>query len=589
MKLCAVLMSIMFGSAICACSGDDDAPPPDRDAGHEPDGAPADGAPADGPGADASPADGAPADGPGADGSGDHTPPTITATDPADGATGVEPGLTITVSFDEPVTVGEPADGLVLLDEAGQPVPGTVEVDGSVLRFVPLDDLALLGSYTAVVTPAVTDLAGNPLASEHRFQLSVRDGAWETTGTPIDGGNGGPSSPDVAMDSHGNVIAIWRQHVLPSQSVLVNHYDARTGQWSGPQVIANFDTDSRVPRVAMNDAGNAVAVWLQNDDQYDRVWASHYDPDTGWDAPVQLDVTNTGDAQPPRIAMNPGGEAVAVWRQFEAGASQAWLSRYVVGTGWGVAEPVQDSGQPVATLDVDPEVGLDAEGTAVVLVHDEMFNVLAVPHRVESGWGVPDLLIRGPADGFAMAMAHTGHGLAMWQFPQPSRIHVWHFDPGGASRLHVLMEREESEFGQLQFGDVAVNPAGDGVAVWYQYSPPPAQLWISTYSAATDDWSEPQGLLAECDPAALGAQVGIDPRGHAHVMWYVGEVSARVGLMTSRRVAPGGFGAPLLHPGDISQAVLAVNAQGKAVIVYTIRRDLGDGVQTTDLEARFFR
>jgi hypothetical protein len=588
MKLCAVLMSIMVGSAICACS-DDDAPPPDRDAGYEPDGAPADGAPADGPGRDASPADGAPADGPGADGSGDHTPPTITATDPADGAAGVEPGLSITVSFDEPVTVGEPADGLALLDEAGQPVPGTVEVDGSVLRFVPLDDLALLGSYTAVVTPAVTDLAGNPLASEHRFQLSVRDGAWETTATPIDAGNNSAQSPDVAMDPRGNVIAVWRQYSYPSMSIWANHYDARTGQWSGPQVIGHFDfTDSRVPRVAMDAAGNAVAVWLQNDDQYDRVWASHYDTDTGWDAPVQLDVTNTGDAQPPRIAMNPGGEAVAVWRQLEAGASQAWLSRYVAGTGWSVAEPVQDFGQPIPTLDVEPEVGIDAEGTAVVLVHDENFNVLAVPHRVASGWGEPELLIRGPAEGFAMDMAPSGQGLAMWQFPQPSRIHVWRFDPGGASRLHVLMEREESEFGQLRFGDVGVNPAGDGVALWYQDSPPPAQLWLGTYSAAADDWSEPQGMLTDCDMGAVGGQVGIDPRDHAHAIWLVDQAGVRLGLMTSRRVAPGGFGAPLLFPGDISQAVLAVNAQGKAVILWSEQVEIGDS-RTSDVKALFFR
>jgi hypothetical protein len=57
--------------------------------------------------------------------------------------------------------------------------------------------------------------------------------------------------------------------------------------------------------------------------------------------------------------------------------------------------------------------------------------------------------------------------------------------------------------------------------------------------------------------------------------------------MTTRRVAPGGFGATTLHEG-IENASLAVNAQGKAVIIRAVQTCTGAGTRI-DLDAVFFR
>jgi hypothetical protein len=356
-------------------------------------------------------------------------------------------------------------------------VPGTVEVEGDVIRFVPADDLALLGSYTAVVTPAVTDLAGNPLAGEHRFQLLVRDGAWDPTGTPIENDDGEARTPDVAMDPRGNVTVVWSQYGPPF-NIWANRYDAGTGLRETAQLIEHDDAgDALAPRVAIDAAGNAIAVWQQSDGTHTHVWASRHGG-TCWDAPVRLDTSDTADAQAPRIAMNAGGAAIVVWRHAEGTTRQAWINRFDVGSGWSGAEPVQIFGQPASIIVADdPVVGIDAQGNAIVLVLDRQFNLRAVPYLAASGWGEAETPIRGPVDGVDLAMAPTGYALALWHFPQPSRIHAWSRQPDGESRIDLLMLAEESEFGQLRTGDVAVNPAGNGIALWIQDSPGPRQVW----------------------------------------------------------------------------------------------------------------
>lgn len=563
MKSCAVLMLAMCGAATGACLGDDDAPPPGRDGG---------------PGADGSTADGP----------GDRTPPAILETDPADGATGVAPMLAITVRFDEPVLVSEPADGLTLLDEAGQPVPGTVEVDGDTLRFVPANDLALLGSYTAVVTPAITDLAGTPLPSEHRVHLSVRDGIWDALATPLEHSPAYVSHPDVAMDARGNVVVVWAQYDSTNVSVWANHHDARTSRWGAPQRIEHDDASYAIePRVAMDEAGNAIAVWQRFDGTRHQVWANRYQAGAGWEEPAPLSVSDTADAYEPRVAMNDAGAAIVVWRQTEDMTTQAWINRYVPGTGWGEAEPVQVDGQPAFIMGWDyttPQVGIGADGDAIMTVLDHVHQILAVPHHASSGWGEAETLSQWSIDPFALAMAPSGHALALWSSRELPSIHAWRRDPAGASHADLLMLGEESG-DLLRAGDVAVTPAGDGIALWFEHRFVFRHFWVSVYASAAQAWTSPEELFPAMAIHPRMAQVGMDSRGHAHAICILSDGNDYVALTATRRVAPGGLSTTTLYKG-VEDASLAVNAQGKAVLVRAVHTADRLGM---DLDAMLFR
>jgi hypothetical protein len=563
MKFCAVLMLAMCGAATGACFGDDDAPLPGRDGG---------------PGADGSTADGP----------GDRTPPVLLETDPVDGATGVAPMLAITVRFNEPVLVREPADGLRLLDEAGQRVPGTVEVDGDTLRFVPANDLALLGSYTAVVTPAITDLAGNPLPREYRVHLSVRDGIWDAAATPLEHSDTYLSHLDVAMNARGDVVVVWAQYDSPSISVWAKHYDARTSRWGASRRIEHEDASHAIePRVAMDEAGNAIAVWQQSDDTRHQVWASRYQAGTGWEEPVRLSASDTADAYGPRVAMNHAGAAIVVWRHTEGMATQAWTNRYVAGMGWGEAEPVQVDGQPAFITGWDyttPQVGIDADGDAIVIVLDHVYQILAVPHLASSGWGEAETLSQGSVDPFALAVAPGGHALALWSSRELPSIHAWRRDPGGASHSDVLMLGEGSD-DLLRAGDVAVTPAGDGIVVWFEHRSVVRQVWVSVYASEAQGWTSPEELFPGMFIRPRMAQVRMDSRGHAHAICILSDGNDYMVLATTRRVVPGGSSTTTLYHG-VEDASLAVNAQGKAVLVRAVQTADRHGM---DLDAMLFR
>jgi hypothetical protein len=117
----------------------------------------------------------------------DTTPPTITLTIPADAATNVALTQTVNATFSEPMnpaTILAPGTfTLAVAGTGGAPVIGTVSYDAinSIATFSPLANLTASTSYTATITNAATDVAGNPLAA------GTTPNPWTfTTGTAAD-------------------------------------------------------------------------------------------------------------------------------------------------------------------------------------------------------------------------------------------------------------------------------------------------------------------------------------------------------------------------------------------------------------------
>jgi hypothetical protein len=99
----------------------------------------------------------------------DATPPTVTLTNPASGATGVPTNQRITATFNEamdPATIT--ASGTFTVKVAavgGAAVAGTVKWAGSTATFTPAANLAPSTQFTATITNAAQDLSGNALGA----------------------------------------------------------------------------------------------------------------------------------------------------------------------------------------------------------------------------------------------------------------------------------------------------------------------------------------------------------------------------------------------------------------------------------------
>lgn len=115
----------------------------------------------------------------------DTTPPTVASTSPAAGATGVSVGTTIRANLSEALSAASVGAGALTVSGNGTNVAGTVTLSGNAVVFTPSAPLAVSTQYTAVLSNAVTDLAGNRLASNFTWSFTTAAGSVPPTVTAL--------------------------------------------------------------------------------------------------------------------------------------------------------------------------------------------------------------------------------------------------------------------------------------------------------------------------------------------------------------------------------------------------------------------
>jgi hypothetical protein len=106
----------------------------------------------------------------------------VQATAPAAGASAiVATTATISVTFSEPVDPSTLTATSFSVTAGGSTVAGGVAASGATATFTPAAPLAAGASYSVVVSTAVKDMAGNPLAAAHAWSFATAAAArsWD--------------------------------------------------------------------------------------------------------------------------------------------------------------------------------------------------------------------------------------------------------------------------------------------------------------------------------------------------------------------------------------------------------------------------
>lgn len=125
-------------------------------------------------------------------------------------APGQEVGLdgTIEIYFDQPMDPDKTASAWQFLDEAGQPLTGSVTwPQARVLRFEPTTHLKPNTSYKAVLAETAVTLAGQPLSTAQTFSFNTVGELSVSQISPA------PDSQNVAIDS--SITVIFNRPVVP--------------------------------------------------------------------------------------------------------------------------------------------------------------------------------------------------------------------------------------------------------------------------------------------------------------------------------------------------------------------------------------
>ena len=108
----------------------------------------------------------------GGDGGGttDTTAPTVVATNPASGATGVPRTAAISVTFSENVDSASVTNAAFSFDNG---VTGSIVVNGAIATLTPSPALPASTTVTGTLSTAIKDRSGNPLAAPVTFQFTT--------------------------------------------------------------------------------------------------------------------------------------------------------------------------------------------------------------------------------------------------------------------------------------------------------------------------------------------------------------------------------------------------------------------------------
>ena len=394
----------------------------------------------------------------------------------------------------------------------------------------------------------------------------------------------------VAMDPSGNAIAVWQQSDGTRTNIWSNRYTPTSG-WGTAELIENDNAGiAWGPGVAMDPSGNAIAVWQQSDGTRENIWSNRYTATSGWSSAELIENDDTGSATRPQVAINPSGNAVAVWQQSDGTRENIWSNRYTATSGWSSAELVEtDTGDALF-----PQVAIDPSGYALAVWQHwggQSFYIVAELYRPHVGWGSGALVENAGGSAFPeVAMDENGNAVAVWQQSDGTRTSIWssrsRYKPSNVWDWDWVEIIENDNAGNAFTSSLAMDPSGRAVAVWEQYDGLRFNIWSNRYTPS-DGWGTAELLENDNAGDAATPRVAVDPHGKAVAVWQQSD-GTRTNIWSNRYTPSDGWGtAELLendNAGDALEPDVAMDAGGNAIAVWYQWDDMRRNIWSSRLQ-----
>ena len=261
---------------------------------------------------------------------------------------------------------------------------------------------------------------------------------WGAQAVQLEEGQGSDTSqPQIAMNSAGDAVVAWQQaaNATPGTrtDIWANRFAQESNEWGTAGPAESDDAGpAEFPRVALSASGEAVVVWNQTVDtgttKITSVWANLQPAQGDWGEAAPIETSDAGSAGAPRVAIDAAGNAVAMWIQAlgtePTARTEVWTARRDATKPWGEGGALNPVGAIGSALAVD--VAMAPDGRAVVtwtesdvppFTPDEVHRVHARQYQLGAGWAAADRLEEfdaGGSDAPSVAMSPNGAGLTAW-------------------------------------------------------------------------------------------------------------------------------------------------------------------------------
>jgi len=386
---------------------------------------------------------------------------------------------------------------------------------------------------------------------------------------------------DLALGPDGTVIAVWQRMQCTGAAEMHKCENGRVqysvrppgGSFSEPVDMPGdpFGSIIAFPEVAVDAAGNAIAIWSSGAGELARLRYS-IRPAGGefGGAKVVPDPVGTFHVFP-SLALAPDGRAIVTFSRALGGVNRASYAIRAPGGNFDTAQSMV--GDPGGNVNQTPEVHLDSAGGGIAIWSTpspavELRYAVLAPGANE--FGATQTI--EPGNSARLAMAPSGAAVMIWN-PSGSTTDLRYAfrSPGGNFGAPNTLFEPDNPLGPR----VAIAPDGSTVAAW-------SSLIESKFFArwAAAPFGGPFGALTPIPPGGPGVvnDLAMSDRGTALALW-VDETGLPFEARASLRPPEGVFGAPTALPGPQAGAALgggvaAFNRDGNYAAVLWNGRDL---------------
>jgi parallel beta-helix repeat protein len=368
------------------------------------------------------------------------------------------------------------------------------------------------------------------------------------------------TNAQVAFDGSGNAFSVWEQGT--TTQIYSSQYVMGLG-WRLTSTLPgqNPSVASTVPQVAVDQFGNAISVWIQSDGVVNKVYWSRYSVASAvWSDAAQLPNQPAFAATVPQIAIDQDGNAIAVWVQSGGAGDRVYWSRYsVTAAVW--SDAVQIPNQIASTATV-PQIAIDQDGNAIAVWIQNLRPYWSKYTATSSVWTNAVLVqaasITAPP---RIDIDQDGNVIAVWS--QSSRIY-WSKYTATSSVWSTAVQIPNQPALTASVSQIAIDPLGNAIAVWLAGN----NIYWSRYTAASAVWSDTALLPNQTATAGATPQVAVDKNGNAIAVWrqsnriWWSRYTANLGWSNVAQVP-----AQLVQTAILPQ--VSVDTFGNAIVVWT--------------------
>lgn len=196
-------------------------------------------------------------------------------------------------------------------------------------------------------------------------QSSSYHGFWPvsypTNGAALSARGQNAKNPAIALNDSFQAIAVWVRsngiHDIIQAATFTIGF-----KWSSPSDLSAPFQSAAAPQIAINDSGQAVAVWSRSNGLNTIIQASTLTYGGSWSAPIDLSATGE-DASSPQLAINNAGQVVVVWKRSNGLNTIIQATTCNFGQSWSTPVDLSELGQNATS----PQVALNSLGQAAVV------------------------------------------------------------------------------------------------------------------------------------------------------------------------------------------------------------------------------